>query len=625
MEHSKEQLQAALIAADKAGDTAAAQQLANALRSYTAPEDKVPQRVSGSVADAAGQGVFAGLSDEITGGIGAIGSYLDRSPEAQSAFKDLSFGERYSQVRDQARAQNKEYTEENPATALAATLAGGLLTGGVGVARTGATTLGGVAARGAGVGAVGGFGAGEGDAVSQLGSTAGGALIGGALAPALPALSAGLSRLKDPVNQTTKRFNKLLSRDEMTPEQLGARLDELGPEATIADAGGANIKAAAETMAQMPGRAMQRANELVEARQLGQAGRVTDSLDEVLGNGQSLFQAEQTIMKNLQTKAAPLYQQANEVPITLTSEMRDILARPLGQQAMQSAQRMAANEGHEFGADAFTSGTVPTKLLDYVKRGIDDVVESNTNIAGKVNNEGRIAANMAKTLRESVDKQNPTYKAARDVYAGDSASQAALKEGQKFLRENAERTSFNMTGKSESEREMFRLGALQTLRDRALAKSDTADSVKGLFNSPGMREKIKAIVPDEAQFNALAQKMEAESEFFRTGSQMLGNSATARRLLGAQDQGLANVGGMALEAAAGNPMMAAAKAGLGRLAQTPETRSEPVRNMLSEYLMSQHPIVQQQLMQGLQGTQAPLRAGLGAVSLPAAQAVQGQR
>ena len=579
----------------------------------------------GSVADPLAQGLSFGFSDEIAGALGSIPA----SFSLNDSFTDKLSGipDAYRGIRDAARENNAAFSERNPKTALAANLAGGLATGGAGLTRAGVNTVSGLAKSGAAAGAVGGFGASEGGVQEHVQGTATGAAVGGLLAPALPALGGALGRLTASPNQATSRFETLLKRDDLTPEKLQSRLDELGPEATIADAGGPNIRAAAETMAQMPGRAMQQANDLIETRQAGQAGRINTALDEALGNGQSLFQAEQSIAENLRTQSAPLYRQAYQQPITITPEIRDILTRPATKKALARAQEMAANEGEFFAID-MQSGIVPTKVLDYVKRGLDDIVDGNTDIRGATNNEGRIVGNLSRTLRGEMDKQNDTYAQARAVFGGEKQNQIALKEGQKFLRENAERTEFNLSGKSESEREMFRLGALQALRDRVMNKSDTADSVKAVFSSPGLREKIRAIVPDEAAYDALVQKMEAEAQFFRTGTQMLGNSATARRLFGAQDQTLGNVIGAGVDVASGNPLMTAGRMAGQFFSRTPEARSEPVRDLLSEHFFSAHPAVQQQLMQGLLRQTPPLNPALGAPvgAAPAiSQGSQGRR
>ena len=580
----------------------------------------------GSVADPLAQGLSFGLSDEISGVLGAIPASFNLN----DSFADKLSGipDAYRGIRDAARENNAAFSERNPKTALAANLAGGLATGGAGLTRAGVNTVSGLAKSGAAAGAVGGFGASEGGVGEHLAGTATGAAVGGALAPALPALGGALSRLTSRPNQANSRFAELMKRDDMTPEQLQAKLTELGPEATIVDAAGPNVKASAEAIAQMPGRGQQLANELVNTRQAGQADRIGGALDDALGNGQSLFQAEQSIAQNLRTQSAPLYQQAYQQPITLNSEIRGVLNTPAGKNALGRAQEMAANEGEQFAIDA-QSGIVPTKMLDYLKRGLDDIVETNTDsLTGATNNQGRIVGGLARSLRDEMDKQNPIYQQARAVFGGEKANQVALKEGQRFLRENAERTEFNMAGKSESEREMFRLGAMQSLRDRVMNKSDTADSVKTVFNSPGLREKIKAIVPDEDSFNALAQKMEAESEFFRTNNQLLGNSATMRRQQAAQDGATSNVLGRMLEGMTGNPVVSGARAALGRAAQSPEARSEPVRDLLSEHFFSSHPAVQQQLMQGLLRPPQAINPALGAPigAAPAiSQDLQGRR
>lgn len=117
------------------------------------------------VARALGQGASLGFGDEIEAGVRSLGS--DR---------------KYSEIRDDIRGQNANYKSQHPAASLAANVAGGLLTGGAGVARMGAVR------GGAAIGGLAGLGSGEGDFGSQAGSTATGLVAGGVAGAVLPGI-----------------------------------------------------------------------------------------------------------------------------------------------------------------------------------------------------------------------------------------------------------------------------------------------------------------------------------------------------------------------------------------------------------------------------------------------------
>ena len=172
---NREQLETALRNAHAAGDTAAARQLARALQA--APEPVTPSLADGFMGalSKAAQGLSLGFSDEGAGLVGGVRSLLGGG----------SFGEGYAQSRDQVRAFNQATSETMPKTAMAAELAGGLLTGGTGLARS-ATGLAGrefverSAAVGAGLGTAQGAGQSEAEGLGLLNDAALGGVVGGA-------------------------------------------------------------------------------------------------------------------------------------------------------------------------------------------------------------------------------------------------------------------------------------------------------------------------------------------------------------------------------------------------------------------------------------------------------------
>ena len=166
-----------------------------------APQENLPQ--GGSIADAFGQGVSFGFSDEIAGGVGAG---INSIANLFGAGSGESFGDAYRGIRDAARYNQKAYADRNPGKALAAEVVGGLLTGGTGAARVGAIKgaqkLGKVAGVGAAEGGVYGLGASEADtAKGLLKDTAQGAALGGVTGAAMPAVNRAVGGLLTGANK----------------------------------------------------------------------------------------------------------------------------------------------------------------------------------------------------------------------------------------------------------------------------------------------------------------------------------------------------------------------------------------------------------------------------------------
>lgn len=153
---------------------------------------KQPDVPRGTIADALGQGALLGFADEISGAIGAIPAAIATGNSIPDAYRG---------IRDAARENYQGYREDNPGTALAAEIGGGLLTGAVGggmalSGTAGRQMLGRAAATGAGMGAASGAGYSEADSVGGLAKdTALGAAVGGAAGFAFPAAGQGLAAI----------------------------------------------------------------------------------------------------------------------------------------------------------------------------------------------------------------------------------------------------------------------------------------------------------------------------------------------------------------------------------------------------------------------------------------------
>ena len=141
------------------------------------------------------QGATFGFADEITDALGAL--------IAGGLSEDLTIGEAFGQARELTKERQARQLEQQPVATIGANIAGGLLTGGAG-----ATTKAGAAigrslrtgnlaartAKGAAVGATSGAAFGAGTSEDRLSGAGQGAILGGALGAAVPAVGAAASR-----------------------------------------------------------------------------------------------------------------------------------------------------------------------------------------------------------------------------------------------------------------------------------------------------------------------------------------------------------------------------------------------------------------------------------------------
>lgn len=175
-------------------------------------------------------------------GIPIIGPYLDEAGAAVASMPNTiaGVGPTYEKSLARIRARNKRAEAENPIQDTAGQLATGLTVGGPvlnkvfspAASMLGNIVKGGLA--GAGLGAVEGFGRGEGDVSNRLESAGTGGAIGGmfgaALPPALGALSWGAGKAADALSPTIARWRpNAVTTSEAMPQSAGAAINPTLP------------------------------------------------------------------------------------------------------------------------------------------------------------------------------------------------------------------------------------------------------------------------------------------------------------------------------------------------------------------------------------------------------------
>ena len=240
-------------------------------------------------------------------------------------------------------------------------------------------------------------------------------------------------------------------------------------------------------------------------------------------------------------------------------------------------------------------------------------------------------------LREMVYDASPAYRDARSVFRSFRQDEEALEMGTKLFRQDQDIWLDVLDGMSESEKTMFRIGALRAVRNKLKKKPDDADVAKGLMNNVYNREAVELAFPDQQAWRRFVAFVDEESRMFDTFAQVAGNSKTAKRLMevaGASDPGsqLAALTGYAMGLSAGGgipPSIAGflskkAYQGIadpaGRVARMVQNTSNRQADMLMQGAngpvnMSQ--IMEPQMMQRLLSTDIPLlpvRAAGGATT-----------
>jgi hypothetical protein len=183
------------------------------------------------------------------------------------------------------------------------------------------------------------------------------------------------------------------------------------------------------------------------------------------------------------------------------------------------------------------------------------------------------------------------YKQARDAFAGHSALIDATNSGRRFMTADDSATKQAMAGLSTSEQEAFRLGAFEALRNK-LGRPGGQTEVMGMWKDKILREKLRAIFPDERAFRQFASTTSAEASM--KGMESVGRgSQTAARLAGADDLDVSAAAGALVDVKSGNiPGLFSKASNMMSRVGTPE----PVRDAMGRILLTQGQVGQNALM-----------------------------
>ena len=571
---------------------------------------------------AVGQGALLGFGDEVEAGLrtgfGLLGDY--------------------GATRDEIRGQVKDFAAENPATALAAEIGGGLLTGGVGGARAAGTAIGrkvlekaGTAGLAAGIGAtegaIAGVGSGE-TAGERLAGGAVGATLGGALGAAAPAaigaVKAGVGRVRSGVSdkaaQEAADLKALQSIEEggMSPEDVLRGLDETRAsgvtDAMIPDIAGDATRGLARGASTVASKGRVIAQKALDERAANLGDEIANDVGNVLAGGKSASEALDEIATRQAANAGNDYDAAFNVdgaPVTVevTDQLKRLFALPGFEEAVEQARNLAKFDGVEIpSAENLIKGgridNLSLQELHYVKMGLDEVM----GLGKRGQSKTSIGRGTERKLKEArieflgiIDDASPqidgesAYKTARNKFAGDARLREAVEDGAGFFRMKPDELEAKVGKMSDSEKEAFRIGVAQAVRNSVDSTADLADAGKKIFGNKKQRKLLRAAFPDDKTFDAFEKRMEARIEQVITrGYAPRSGSPTALR-----DQDVSNLTQTADAVSSmlmGNPLPAGrsllervtARGGSGRVAET-----------LSQDLFSTNPAAQREFLERL--------------------------
>ncbi len=500
------------------------------------------------------------------------------SDEAEAGIKALLGRGTYEQNLNAINLAKQEFEQESPGTAIGMELFGStpyMALGGLGAVRgverlatvaprvaqavstpagRTATAFGGATAIGAGSAGVTGAGQAMPDfrmagalEAAPIGAAFGlGGTTAAKVATKLPGIQQAFEAGKKAVGLSgdfaTRADQKLLQamqRDGVSPADALDRLRQIKqsnykPE-TIIELGGENTRRLADVVAQYPG-ASQVARELVEERSAGAGQRILQDFRQAFQVNADAMDLAESLTRQRDRMAKPLYEKAySEGGVISDERIGKFMNIPQFQDAYARARRIAALDDVELPAsakDIEQVGGFDLRTLDYIKRGLDDVL-----FTGKQPGSGIGKTELAK-LKERrkefvdvIDEVGPqSYKEARSVYAGTTEILDAIEDGKKFATLDARQLERNFAKLSESEKEGFKIGVYDAIQTNINKGADGADVLRRIWGSPEKRNQLSVFLGPET-YQDLSSQLVREKIIRQTDVKLGGGSQTQPRTL----------------------------------------------------------------------------------------------
>lgn len=479
-----------------------------------------------------------------------------------------------------------------------------------------------VRAAGVGAGAGGLFGAGEAEPGGRMVGAATGAAIGvpAGIAGygAARAIGSGANAIRgalSPQANVASDLGRAIERDAMSPDQLLRRTQELQATrpgvATVADAGGENVKGLVERIAQTPGAGRTTVIPALTDRQQGQMARVANDLRSLTGTNKTATQAISDTMEQRAKDAKPLYDEAFNFNALENPEIvrawqqeistgygRAFLMRPEFRKILQT----------EYGIKDPTNAPLMVQI-DAWKKVADDFVGNNLG-----SNQARVVQKMRERVLDVVDQHNPKYAEARNAWAGPSQYLDAVKEGQNLLstKVSGEQLAAGLEGMTDVQREAYRIGAVSAVIAKMGNDPAKLGDMTKYLRSPEARAKIAAIMPTAEARATWTDRLNFEVGSSEMTGRALGNSATARRLAERQDAD-SIAGDLVMDAFMGSPPASLLRQLVStvpkRIRDTLRSRSDAILGELLTDPASMHGL--RQAIERVQARGAPRQPAIG--------------
>jgi hypothetical protein len=396
-------------------------------------------------------------------------------------------------------------------------------------------------------------------AAGTEGGVAGGVLgaAGKAAAAGVRAFGSYLAR-EYPENVMTQAVQKILKRmgqDEKaggpTAQQaidLINEADRAGKPMTLADVGGENVRALAGNVSRQPGESRNVATQFLNQRDAGAGPRLNADISRYVHGGESMQRTTQAMLEARSEAGRPAWDAVRNMQGVWSPRLQQFLDDPALRSGMARGYEIerleSLAEGRPFdptqlGLQQGDEGEMlivkkpNMRVLHMAKMGLDAMIAGERNeITGRLSQRGVALDRVRRAYLQEIDglDRDGIYRNARALWEGPSSSMDAIRAGRGIFTLSPDEIAHEFGALSPANQEFYRLGVADIIRERLMKTGFSGNDANAIIKNPWMREQLRSIFRSDSDFNAFVSGVANESRMFGTKAEVLGNSATAKRL-----------------------------------------------------------------------------------------------
>lgn len=389
--------------------------------------------------------------------------------------------------------------------------------------------------------------------------------------------------------RATTKVLEAMSRDDLDPMQARVMLEKdraMGVSPTLMDVT-PSTKSLGEAVVTVPGPGRKILGGALEERIEEGRDVVGQRVIKDLAKGKDYVASEDSLVGKLRANANNLYDEAYKFGTVNDPRILKVLEDDTFKKAYDKARSIAEKEARAAelrGEDTSrfvlkpiyqvdSEGTATrvelpdVRTLDYIKRGIDAIIDEGFKGKGMSTAEANALKDLRKAFIGAIDESTidpstgkSAYAAARAKYAGDMEVLDALRLGReeymtpKTLPEQAKKI---VAGMSDAERDALRTGAAQAILSKIQDAPQQINAAQRVIGAPATRKRLEALFDNPQEYEIFEAALKREAELFRNAQEIVRGSRTQPKAEAVKDlksgSGVIDVAGEAVDVAMGTP------------------------------------------------------------------------